>query len=447
MNFPKSTMPKKYHEAVVRWGEKFLPDFDLLLANWEKHFPRDDKFDLCAYRDPNIPKEIQTGEHQGQSKFEKACDMDEKLAGALLHILRAQASTEFGSIQQHQETLARAQSDEDRFWVLRVMAEELRHGYQMFSMLVDDDWSGVSKNKADEYIEEILSMETGNHVLGAFNVRYDSFLDNVVFAALIDRVGKYQLTMQKVCSYKPFAASMPPMLQEEAFHLAAGVVPLRRWVTQAAQGAIYVTIPALQKVFYKWFPLGLDMFGHEKGGGSNLRMGLKDMNNAEAQQRYIEEVEKLVGDLNVRYVRAKLPKIPAEGAETIVEKVLTYREPVQGVTWEELIHLPDPKFNRRRGLHAFQRHGIEGEPFSDSDAYGEHLVNVLPDAYLAGFEFKFYFDLVKQVEAGEIEVEEAIRKSPSLKHVGGACPCSKSVRWIVEDEDGKEVNPATVPSN
>ena len=168
--------------------------------------------------------------------------MDEKLAGALLHILRAQASTEFGSIQQHQETLARAQSDEDRFWVLRVMAEELRHGYQMFSMLVDDDWSGVSKNKADEYIEEILSMETGNHVLGAFNVRYDSFLDNVVFAALIDRVGKYQLTMQKVCSYKPFAASMPPMLQEEAFHLAAGVVPLRRWVTQAAQGAIYVTI-------------------------------------------------------------------------------------------------------------------------------------------------------------------------------------------------------------
>ena len=87
------------------------------------------------------------------------------------------------------------------------------------------------------------------------------------------------------------------------------------------------------------------------------------------------------------------------------------------------------------------------KPFSDSDAYGEHLVNVLPDAYLAGFEFKFYFDLVKQVEAGEIEVEEAIRKSPALKHVGGACPCSKSVRWIVEDEDGKEVNPATVPSN
>ncbi len=446
MNFPKQTLPKKYHDAVIRWREKFLPDYDLLLNNWEKHFPRDPKFDLCAYRDAGVPDTITVGDRRGKPKFQKAAEMDEPLAGALLQILRAQASTEFGSIQQHQETLARAQSDEDRFWVLRVMAEELRHGYQMFSLLVDDDWSGVSKKKADAYIEEILSMETGTHVLGAFNVRYDSFVDNVVFAALIDRVGKYQLTMQKVCAYKPFAASMPPMLQEEAFHLAAGVVPLRRWVTQAAQGAIYTTMPALQKVVYKWFPLGLDMFGHEKGGGRNLRMGLKDLNNAEAQARYIEEVEKLVWDLNVRYVRAKLPDLPADGAESLLDKVVKYRETAQGIHWEDLIHLPERRFNRRRGGSAFGMFGVDGEEFTDAAEYGRHLARTLPDAYLAGFEFKFYFDLVGQVEAGEIPAEEAIKKSPVLKHVGGACPCSKSVRWIVE-EDGEEVNPAAASAN
>ena len=85
-------------------------------------------------------------------------------------------------------------------------------------------------------------MQTGSHVLAAFNLEYDSFLDNVVFAAFIDRVGKYQLTMQKISAYKPYASSMPPMLREEAFHLAAGVIPLRRWVEAAARGDGYITI-------------------------------------------------------------------------------------------------------------------------------------------------------------------------------------------------------------
>ena len=59
---------------------------------------------------------------------------------------------------------------------------------------------------------------------------------------MIDRVGKYQLTMQKVCAYKPDGRqSMPPMLREEAFHLAAGVIPMRRWAQSAAQGDVFVT--------------------------------------------------------------------------------------------------------------------------------------------------------------------------------------------------------------
>ena len=60
-------------------------------------------------------------------------------------------------------------------------------------------------------------------------------VDEGEIAAVIDRVGKYQLSMQRVCSYKPFAASMPPMLREEAFHLAAGVIPMRRWMEAAAR--------------------------------------------------------------------------------------------------------------------------------------------------------------------------------------------------------------------
>ena len=122
-------------------------------------------------------------------------------------------------------------------------------------------------------VEEILSMTTGSHLLGAFNIDFDSFVDNVVFCALIDRVGKFQLSMQKISAYKPMAESMPQMLREEAFHLAAGVVPMRRWATQAARGEVYVTMAMLQKTIDKWLPRGLEMFGDERGGGTNVRFG------------------------------------------------------------------------------------------------------------------------------------------------------------------------------
>src|SRR5262249_29699566 len=152
-------------------------------------------------------------------------------------IIKAQASTEFGSIQQHAGTIDRAGDDQDRAWVLRVMAEELRHGYQMLHLLLSQDWSHVSGGlTGPQMVEEILSMTTGNHVLDPFNLDNASFMTNLTFPASIDRVGKTQLTRKRVCGYKPMADSMPPMLREEAFHLAAGVIPMRRFAERAGRG-------------------------------------------------------------------------------------------------------------------------------------------------------------------------------------------------------------------
>ncbi len=187
-NVTTATLPKKYHDAVERWRDMYLPDYQLLLDHWEKYFPRDPKFCLCAYRQCGMCDEIEVGDLKGRPKFTRARDMAVEQSHHLLGAIRAQASTEFGSIQQHQLTLARAQDEEDQFWILRMMAEELRHGYQMLHLMLEDDWTGISKQSATEMVEEILQMRTGAHLLGAFNVDYDSFADNVMFCALIDRV-------------------------------------------------------------------------------------------------------------------------------------------------------------------------------------------------------------------------------------------------------------------
>jgi 1,2-phenylacetyl-CoA epoxidase catalytic subunit len=433
MRTRQTYLPKKYHQAVESWRETFIPDYPFLVENWEKHFPKEPGFELCAYRELGICDHVECGEHEGRPKATKPDELTPEQAQYLLGAIRAQASTEFGSIQQHRLTLARAQSEEEQVWILRMMAEELRHGYQMLHLLVDDDWSSMSQQGSDEMVEEILSMQTGSHVLGAFNIDFDSFVDNVVFCALIDRVGKYQLAMQRISAYKPMAESMPRMLREEAFHLAAGVVPMRRWVTAAAEGEVYISMEMLQKVLNKWLPRGLEMFGDERGGGSNVRMGLKPMKNAEAQDQYYDEVAKLVADLDMRYVRARLPKLSRTEAEALIEEIDQERTPRQGIAWEDLLHMPDKAFFRRRGVPAFTMAGFDGKTYDDLDAYVGHLRRQLPESYLAGRDFMDYLETLKDVAAGKLDAEQASRRMPTLRRVAGACPCSRAVRWVVDE--------------
>jgi len=432
MNYRTTTLPKKYHQAVCRWGETFLPDFDLLIENWDKHFPKDPKFELCAYRECGMCGVIECGTDKGKPKHEKVATMNPEQAHHLLGAIRAQASTEFGSIQQHQLTLARAQTETDQFWVLRMMAEELRHGYQMLHLLLEDDWAPVSKQKNEDVVEEILEMRTGSHVLGAFNVDFDSFVDNIVFCALIDRVGKFQLSMQRISAYQPMAESMPQMLREEAFHLATGVVPMRRWVSEAATGSVYVTMDAIQKSINKWFPRGLEMFGDERGGGTNVKFGLKPMKNSEAQQGYFDEVSRLIDDVNVRYVRARVPALTEEQAEDVRRRVIEHGETLQGISRADLLKIPHKEFFRRRGEPAFKMVGVEGQTFTDAEAYVKHVIENVPDSYRTQRDFKFFVDTFREVAAGTLTRDEAAGKMPVLSRVGGVCPCSRAVRWVQE---------------
>jgi 1,2-phenylacetyl-CoA epoxidase catalytic subunit len=433
-----STVPKPFHEAVLKWKDEYLPDFDFLMENWEKHFPTEPKFQLCAFRQMGMCTEIECGDMKGKPKFNHAADMLPEQAHHLFGAIRAQASTEFGSIQQHRLTLARAQEEEEQFWILRMMAEELRHGYQMLHLLVEDDWSIVSQESKADLVEGILSMNTGSHLLGAFNIDFDSFIDNVVFCALIDRVGKYQLAMQKVSAYQPMAESMPQMLREEAFHLAAGVVPMRRWVTAAAKGGSFVTMSDLRKALNKWVPRALEMFGDERGGGTNVKFGLKPMKNSEAQAQYVEEIGKLVRDLNVRYLRAIDESLSPSQADAVLDRLLTeggsHLSQGGAVRSEDLLRLPHADYFRRRGVPAFKMVGADGEAYTDLPSYLRHLVSSLPDSYRASRDFKDYVELLTQVQQGTVKTEDAAGRMPSLRRVGGACACSKAVRWVVDDQ-------------
>ena len=54
----------------------------------------------------------------------------------------------------------------------------------------------------------------------------------------------------------------------------------------------------------------------------------------------------------------------------------------------------------------------------------------MPESYLANTDFKDYLGKLRAVDAGEMTLEDAVRKMPALRRVAGSCPCSKSVRWV-----------------
>jgi hypothetical protein len=173
------------------------------------------------------------------------------------------------------------------------------------------------------------------------------------------------------------------------------------------------------------------MFGDERGGQTNVKLGLKDMANRQAQDLYIEECTKMLDDLNIRFVRARFAHVSRDQADAAYERIKS-GETVDGISRDDLLRLPDRRFFRRRGEPAFQTIGFDGEEFTDVEEYIAHVLKHLPEAYRASIDVKHWIEMQRRVSSGELELKKAISSMPRLARVGGACPCSKSVRWVMD---------------
>jgi 1,2-phenylacetyl-CoA epoxidase catalytic subunit len=280
------------------------------------------------------------------------------------------------------------------------MAEELRHAYQMFWVLDQDPtWKKPGLGDvAKQTIEELLSMELGGHVLDAFNIDFNDFLDNVTYATVIDLVGKYQLDMQQVFSYAPMARSMGPMLQEEAFHLGSGRKLLKEIAQMAARGEGDYSIEDVQRAMNLWFPRGLEMFGNEHGGETAVTFGFKDKQNGTAQSEYVEEVRGVVRNVNVAIVQERIPGASREEAHSLIDEIERSRDSKRGIGAEDLIAVPDLKFFRKRGPEEviFKPYAVRGELLTEGgaplsqDEYLRYLSTVLPTKFIGTREYNKY---------------------------------------------------------
>ncbi len=276
---------------------------------------------------------------------------------ALLHLIVYQGDTEFASSEQQRHLVHTAPTPYDLKCLLRVMREEMRHGWQMSHLLVTH-FGDSGKLEARKLLER--RAYEGTRLLGAFNQTMNHWLDFFTYTAFIDRDGKYQLTMLHHSGFAPLARSMGPMLKEESFHLFTGQSGLAR-IVKAGK----VPAKIIQKYLNKWISTGHDLFGKDRSTSvlRFYRWGLKgrfnedktlpppkdlERLNEEARSLYHDEVQEIIAGLN--------QLIPEEHTK---------------------LYVTDIKFNRQFGDYEGKTYSVDGSLLA-TEEYRRHLQEVLP---------------------------------------------------------------------
>ncbi len=206
--------------------------------------------------------EIYFGDFKGDRRWEKVREIpDQRMRDAVLNMVVYQGDTEFASNEQQRFLVNNAPSEYDLASLVRIMVEETRHGYQMCHLMVDH-FGSEGKIEAQKMLER-RAFGKKNRLLNAFNDDVTHWLDFFAYTNFMDRDGKFQLSMLSHSSFAPLAASMGPMLREEAFHMGTGITGLRRI---AKAGVIPVEIQ--QKYYNKWISGSMDLFGTDHSGSA-----------------------------------------------------------------------------------------------------------------------------------------------------------------------------------
>ncbi len=117
-------------------------DWTDLFHKWQKDIGfdsssiKDYQFD-AIYEDPPS-SEVEFGEFAGRKKWDRILQVPtQDMRDALEHLIVYQGDTEFASSEQQRNLVNTAPSPYDLKCLLRVMREEMRHGWQMSHVLVN----------------------------------------------------------------------------------------------------------------------------------------------------------------------------------------------------------------------------------------------------------------------------------------------------------------------
>jgi 1,2-phenylacetyl-CoA epoxidase catalytic subunit len=238
-----------------------------------------------------VGRSVQWGDLRGMRKLETEEQMTPEYRETALKLIYALASTEFASVEQHQPWVNQGPTAEDRFVQAQICADEAHQGMEDYRLLCQFGPDGEALAK------DLLTRRQGQHLLEAFNLPYDSWVDLCVFCCTMDLVAWYHLKALENSSFAPLARSMTGMVPEERFHASFGANRVRRLIEDeeyaAACGGSRAAVEASLR---KWFPRSLDTFGGSRSRFSEaaVHLGIRRWGNEELRQMYLADIVPLL---------------------------------------------------------------------------------------------------------------------------------------------------------
>ncbi len=305
-------------------------------------------------------EEIQFGYYKGRRKWENLRQIPtQNMRDALMNMIVYQGDTEFASVEQQRFLLESAPTDWDRRAIIRVMIEEMRHGWQMCALLIEH-FGATGKVEAQKMLER-RAFEN-KRLLNAFNENVDNWMDFFAYTDFVDRDGKFQLQMLKYSGFAPLGRSMSYMLKEEAFHMGTGDTGIRR-IVEAGKIPRWL----IQRYLNKWMSESYDLFGTDHSSSAHWAYvwGLKG--------RYDEPQNSVDPDLDdINDYNRKLYHDEVAGLIARFNNALPENEP--------RLYAPDIRFNRAIGRWKEQKfHPQTGEAVEEK-AYAQQIGEWLPNA-------------------------------------------------------------------
>lgn len=204
-------------------------------------------------------------------------DQDEEFKKLQLNVIAIHVVSEEVGADFFERSILRAPSADMKMRMAKTVMEEYGHHLRFRKLLedLDLDWQEVVKDKAH---------------LTTFDVPIETWADQMVFLALVDRAAAHQFRHFIKSPYEPFRIACQDTLNEEYGHVGLGMDGVKDLLkTQEGRAVV-------EKSVRRWLPVGLASFGGDKSRTNERyrHWGFKSAPNEDMRETYYQQVRAFI---------------------------------------------------------------------------------------------------------------------------------------------------------
>ena len=204
-------------------------------------------------------------------------DQDPEYQDLLLNLINIHVVSELYGGDIFEASILRAPTPEFKMRMARTVMEEYGH-HLRYRKLMEElglDWEEYARSKGH---------------LSTFDTPMESWADQAVFLAILDRAAAHQFRHFVQCRYEPFRQAAQDTLKEEYGHVGLGMDAVKA-LLQTDEGRAQV-----ERGLHKWLPVGLQSFGSDasKKNERYRYFGIKQDTNENMRAIYWEQVRAFV---------------------------------------------------------------------------------------------------------------------------------------------------------